>query len=498
MSNFRGEIVYPKVVQFQPTVKPSAPDGSVWLDEASKNLQILRNGTASSLGSSLSVINASDFGVTANGQAVFDAQITNGSNVVSSASASFSSADIGKIIFGTTGPQAGFSGGGPDSLSVLALPQGTITGILSSTSVTVSSTGNSSASGSADGVLLWGSDDSAGLTASWNAATANPHALALQLPAGLMFTQMAQFLSPSNSASRNEITGPVSLGITVSGWGKLSSLIVPTPDFDFTTATGKQNSCFFGSDGISVNNLGIWGGGYNNVPSNSKTIMYNGNDGYVTHVIIAGWGANTAGMVGLVAAQYIDDVIIIGGGGTGLQASSPFGSGAANLFMTRCYVSGCNFGHLQVEANVSAYASASYFAQIQLQDPTSTFFDMGYNTLGGLSIAPTASVTGAGSDATATLDSTDTNEAGTITITAGTSPSSTGVLTLTFLGNFAINGGSPICNFTFANGTGSWDARASAIVATRSKNSITVNWDNNSTNLVNGSTYKILYQCYPG
>ena len=107
--------------------------------------------------------------------------------------------------------------------------------------------------------------------------------------------------------------------------------------------------------------------------------------------------------------------------------------------------------------------------------------------------APTVASTGTGSSPTNTVDTGDNDFVGTITVTAGTAPSSSGTVTLTFAGTLGTN--APVCQWTLGNGTGTFNARATAINGTQSTSSSVVNWDNNAVNLTAASTYKFNYNC---
>ena len=105
--------------------------------------------------------------------------------------------------------------------------------------------------------------------------------------------------------------------------------------------------------------------------------------------------------------------------------------------------------------------------------------------------------TGTGTSPTNAIDTGSTNERGTFTITAGTTPSASGTITLSFAGTFALNGNAPSCNLTLKNGTGSWNARASVIEGSTSTTSYAWNWDNNAVNLTAASTYRGAWDCTP-
>jgi len=109
--------------------------------------------------------------------------------------------------------------------------------------------------------------------------------------------------------------------------------------------------------------------------------------------------------------------------------------------------------------------------------------------------APTFAVTGFGGAPTVTVQTGSTDAVGAVTVTAGTTPSSSGTFTLTFSRNLGTN--APVCTFNLVNGTGSWNALAQEpVVQTPAIGSVLANWADNSVALINGSTYGFNWECY--
>jgi len=107
---------------------------------------------------------------------------------------------------------------------------------------------------------------------------------------------------------------------------------------------------------------------------------------------------------------------------------------------------------------------------------------------------PTASVTGAGTTGAIAVDTGSSDMAAILTITpGGTGIAATGTAVLTFsTGNGAYGTNTPVVIVELANGTGTWNARATAIVSsTISTTSVTINWDNNAVALTGSQTYKM-------
>jgi hypothetical protein len=128
-------------------------------------------------------------------------------------------------------------------------------------------------------------------------------------------------------------------------------------------------------------------------------------------------------------------------------------------------------------------------------DTTHRFITYASRQITGAS-TPTASSTGTGASPTNTVDTGSSDLAGTITVTAGTTPSASGTITVTFsTGNGAYGTNAPSCVAMLGNGTGSWNARATLIGGTMSTTSAVFNWDNNAVNLTGTSTYKVHFHC---
>jgi hypothetical protein len=112
----------------------------------------------------------------------------------------------------------------------------------------------------------------------------------------------------------------------------------------------------------------------------------------------------------------------------------------------------------------------------------------------GGAATPTASVTGAGTTGAIVVDTGSSDLAAILTITpGGSSIAASGAAVLTFsTGNGVYGTNTPVVIVELANGTGTWSARATALVSsTISTTSVTINWDNNAVALTSGSTYKI-------
>lgn len=110
-------------------------------------------------------------------------------------------------------------------------------------------------------------------------------------------------------------------------------------------------------------------------------------------------------------------------------------------------------------------------------------------------LAPTVAATGIGDTGTATLATGSSDVGGQIILTpGGTGITNLGTATLTFATDYGTNG--PLLTAVLRNGTGSWNVRATVIIASGTTTTVVLNWDNNSVNLSSGSAYRISYLCF--
>lgn len=107
--------------------------------------------------------------------------------------------------------------------------------------------------------------------------------------------------------------------------------------------------------------------------------------------------------------------------------------------------------------------------------------------------ATSCAVTGAGTTATCSLVTTNTDSYGVMRIaSAGTGQASSGTITLNLsaaLGSFAV------CDFKPANTSTAWNARVSVLQSSFSNTAPAGSWDNNSAALVASNSYDISYKC---
>lgn len=188
-------------------------------------------------------VNAFNFGATGDAKMVTDA-VLNGTTTVTSATANFTSADVGKVIWGVVA--GGF----------LGLPTTTIVSINSSTSVEVASAAVSTATGVS---IIYGTDATTSLQAAFSEAKSrNEH---LHVPAGGYIFSELPF--DANLASLGKASGVI-------GGGSGSTIFYPTPNYNFSSTT-SNTGIFYRTNGncrdaqiygLSVQGLShSWSGG---------------------------------------------------------------------------------------------------------------------------------------------------------------------------------------------------------------------------------------------
>jgi hypothetical protein len=246
-------------------------------------------------------VSGSSYGVTANGQFVYDGACTSGSNIVSSATAKFAESDIGKIIFGATGT------------GIAA--QSTIVSVLSSNSVLISTNATESSTGM---LMGWGTDDSLACANAWAAAQAAGQYLAL--PSGFIFVQYSLF-NPISNTPTNQM-GLYSLGF---------STLVPTPNFDFTTIPGSTNGMFFNCEFESglylfpnnayLSNIGVFGGGQTLSGGTHSCSIFSLGQAHVQNLWIWNYGNADTSLVAVTATgpANFDGLYIYVAGAVGLR-----------------------------------------------------------------------------------------------------------------------------------------------------------------------------------
>jgi hypothetical protein len=294
--------------------------------------------------------------VKADAKRVADAVFVNASNSIScttSNDCSFTSADLGKIAFGTNfGTDISILN--PSSVVV---PQGFICAITDSQHVTLGTTypgcgtpDNATASctpAAQNGVVtgctfVWGSDDTTALLAVATQAYANCNSGGLgttvQLPGGFSLVQKGLFNSSASACVLDAGSGWA--GMAVLGVGQTTSGWFPTPNFDSTTCVGGPagdlNGCFLSGASISPRFFTIWGAGQAAIGAgfNGKVgVIVQGvsaSNTFVKDMNFLAWGATTTGFAGLkIEAQ------------SGTIAQNLINDGFGNN--PGCWIHGANF-----------------------------------------------------------------------------------------------------------------------------------------------------------
>ena len=169
-------------------------------------------------------VNAFNFGATGDAKMVTDA-VLNGTTTVTSATAGFTSADVGKVIWGVE-----------TSSGLARLAQTTIATYVNSTTITVSV----AATGSYTGInLIWGTDQTAALQAAFaEAKNLNEH---LHVPAGGYIFSELPF--DGNLLADGKASGVI-------GDGSGSTIFYPAPNYDFSSTTANTG-IFYRTNGFA-------------------------------------------------------------------------------------------------------------------------------------------------------------------------------------------------------------------------------------------------------
>ena len=284
-------------------------------------------------------------GVVGNGKICFDGAVTSGSpNISSAGECTWTSADIGSFIFVTNicgGSSCGF---GTINLSTTILPSTQITTAIIS-SITDShhivtscsapatcSSPNASATNSGHATVIYAPTKQAvPLNAAWTAAFANASGgcPTILLPKGIILFEAQIFTSlPANSCIPSSGYSSLQQALLINGGGPVvmgigedATLLVPTPDFNYTCTnnicigpSGSSNSA------ITYERFTISGFGQSmHLSGLSETALVSCVVCTMDHVILSGWMngvANTAGVFSSSGFSSIHHSQIQGFGGT--------------------------------------------------------------------------------------------------------------------------------------------------------------------------------------
>jgi hypothetical protein len=246
------------------------------------------------------------------GEVVVYTATTNSTTTITCAACNFTSADVGKIEWATNLAATGFTSF--QTYSVIC-PQGTISTVNSSTSITVSQACTSSVSGTAN--LHYGVDDTTALQAAFASATAKcalGKVVAIYLPDTAMILQKAAFVNASATCTAASGSGNP-FGISIIGQGPTSRIDI-SPNFDLTTCTGPDttgSACFgWGAKGSS-SSPAQQGGMYlrdwklTGPPVGGTTAfwaVYIPSDTILTNFSCSGWGVSDSSAFGFYIQSF--------------------------------------------------------------------------------------------------------------------------------------------------------------------------------------------------
>lgn len=284
------------------TITGASQDVSATLSAAAPALSRIVAGTGFS-----NVTDPTAFGVTSNGVGCFGSNstitVTSGSNQVSCSIATYTAADLGKYIEATNG-----AGGVGAQIGSLVGIKGTITAIISSTTVQVSNNATANISG-ANAFLGWGTlDDNA-----WDLAEAALNSKlrcgGIVIPVGWSFISRQHLNTLGTGCSGQTTT--VSYDNEIFGWGPGVSILFPTADFDFTTCTFLPTGvsvggigCFFSIPQITVRDVGIFGGANSLTgTTHANVLVQPGLGSQFYNVSFSGFGASSTSLVGFQYAN---------------------------------------------------------------------------------------------------------------------------------------------------------------------------------------------------
>jgi hypothetical protein len=213
------------------------------------------------------------YGAKADVKFVYDAAFSNNSTTVTcpNSDCNFTSADVGKIVFGTTTSNIATALAGS-----VVVPQGTIQSINNANSIVVSVAANANCTTGSGTLcpLAWGTqDDATAINAAMVAAWETPNApcRALQLPSSTMFigsavlqatiAQLSSACGGSQGTAAQSGIDTTQTGPEVYGQGPGNSILIPLPNFNFATCTGGSASttCIGGTPNLEAHDFGING-----------------------------------------------------------------------------------------------------------------------------------------------------------------------------------------------------------------------------------------------
>jgi hypothetical protein len=307
----------------------------------------------SSIGFSLSPLSfGAKWDVKSNSAATF----VQNSNTVTcpDASCGFTSADLGKIVFGTTAPDSMTVGCNGASCGSVILPQGFICTINSANSISVGTTfpgcavDNATASCTQAGghicALVWGTqDDSTAIQNTAIAAWAGTTCKTVVFPSGQAFITIPSggLLNVGTVPTGSPCAGvaladDTQVGPSVAGQGMGNSILVPLPSTNFANCTGGQSlaGCIVGPANWYAHDWGVWGYGQSDAGTTHAVnlIEFEGVNPNCTamaawNMSFSMWEAASASSTGLLGkggcgVTYFSNIVTEGFGNTNCRFAS--------------------------------------------------------------------------------------------------------------------------------------------------------------------------------
>ncbi len=302
-------------------------------------------GSSSSSGGGLDqTINPLSYGAKWDAKFTYSGVFSSGSATVTcqSVDCQFTSADVGKIVFGFESP---FSANNGVSSYATLLTQTTISAVNNATSITVGTTASASCNNpsSAVCILVWGSqDDATAINAAVNAAwTTAGSCKALQFPNGFALIGspvMNALPSALSSACGGTISGSTSgidltqSGPEVFGQGPGNTLLIPLPSFNYAGCTFglSTHGCIGTTPNLEAHDFGVFGAGQSAPAGNPTVTLFElngsqqggsctGSTGF--NLTLSNWAVQDANATGFDMGQaacgapmYTNDVAELFGG----------------------------------------------------------------------------------------------------------------------------------------------------------------------------------------
>lgn len=231
--------------------------------------------------------NVKNYGAAGNSRAVIDG-VTSGTNTLTSATANFTTADVGKFIWAIKP--------GEGNTQVVISP-GTVASYVSSTTITVSTAGFVTSESSLYVVL--GTDDTAALIAAWTAALANPQPGLVYCPTGGYIFRQCVF------NGNDGVPSP-----SILGDGPNQTIFFPSPDYKWSTfqnGFGMLNY-FGGGSGAEIGNFTIDASDITWLTSNYGALLDGSAATYIHDIVlknVADTGSSGASIGGICASEGI-------------------------------------------------------------------------------------------------------------------------------------------------------------------------------------------------